>query len=110
MADPVVVVATFFPAEGQHDAVHALIAAAQTDVYQEKGNYLYSLHEADDRFVLIEKWASLKDLEAHNEGVNLDKLVKALQPLLASDVEIVQLQPLQHHTKHPATELKGADK
>ncbi|MDR0594842.1 MAG: antibiotic biosynthesis monooxygenase [Bifidobacteriaceae bacterium] len=109
MADPVVVVATFFPREGLRDSVHAVIAAAQTDVYQEYGCLLYSLHEAPDRFVLIEKWASAEDLAVHGEGKALGKLVKALEPLLTQDIEIIELQPVKHASGHPATAVKGAD-
>ncbi|MDR1187598.1 MAG: antibiotic biosynthesis monooxygenase [Bifidobacteriaceae bacterium] len=109
MADPVVVVATFIPREGMHDSVHAVIKAAQTDVYNEPGCLLYSLHEAPDRFVLIEKWASLADLEAHGEGKALGKLGKALDPLLAEDVQIIRLQPVKDASDHPAAQVKGAD-
>ncbi|MDR1634370.1 MAG: antibiotic biosynthesis monooxygenase [Bifidobacteriaceae bacterium] len=109
MADPVVVVATFFPREGLHDSVHAVIKAAQTDVYQEPGCLLYSLHEAPDRFVLIEKWASVHDLNVHGEGKALGKLVKALEPLLDKQIEITQLQPVADASKHPASQVKGAD-
>ena len=109
MADTVVVVATFFPREGLHDAVHAVINAAQTDVYNEKGCLLYSLHEAPDRFVLIEKWASVADLDAHGESKAIGKLHKALEPLLASSVDTLRLEPVKHQSDHPASELKGAD-
>ncbi|MCL2803676.1 MAG: antibiotic biosynthesis monooxygenase [Micrococcales bacterium] len=105
MANPVVVVATFFPRAGQHDAVHAVIAAAQTDVHQEKGCLLYSLHETDDRFVLIEKWTSAEDLEIHLGTERLGQLVSDLEPLLDSDIEIVQLQPVAHPTGHKAAAL-----
>jgi len=105
MTDPVVVVATFFPREGQHDAVHAIIAAAQTDVYQEYGCLLYSLHESDDRFVLIEKWASAKDLAVHGESEGLGKLVQDLTPLLDCDIEIIQMAPVKHPSGHPASAL-----
>ncbi|MDR3107872.1 MAG: antibiotic biosynthesis monooxygenase [Bifidobacteriaceae bacterium] len=109
MADPVVVVATFFPREGMRDSVHAVIKAAQTDVYQEPGCLLYSLHEAPDRFVLIEKWASLADLEVHGEGKALAKLAKALDPLLAEDIQIIHLQPVKDESEHLASAIKGAD-
>jgi quinol monooxygenase YgiN len=109
MADPVVVVATFFPREGMHDSVHAVIKAAQTDVYQEPGCLLYSLHEAPDRFVLIEKWASMAALDAHGESKALGKLSKALEPLLAEDIDIIRLAPVSHESGHPASRLKGAD-
>jgi quinol monooxygenase YgiN len=109
MADPVVIVATFFPREGMHDSVHAVIKAAQTDVYQEPGCLLYSLHEAPDRFVMIEKWASVQDLSTHAEGKALGKLLKALAPLLSEEAEIVRLAPVNHPSAHAASELKGAD-
>ena len=105
MTTPVVVVATFFPSPGQHDSVHALIAAAQTDVYQEYGCLLYSLHESDDRFVLIEKWASAKDFGAHGETERLAKLVEDLTPLLDRDIEIITLSPVDHPTSHAASAL-----
>ncbi|MDR2565163.1 MAG: antibiotic biosynthesis monooxygenase [Bifidobacteriaceae bacterium] len=109
MAEPVVVVATFFPREGMHDSVHAVIKAAQTDVYQEPGCLLYSLHEAPDRFVLIEKWSSVDALNTHGEGKALGKLTKALEPLLAKQVEITELQPVKDASSHPASQVKGAD-
>ncbi|MDR2373997.1 MAG: antibiotic biosynthesis monooxygenase [Bifidobacteriaceae bacterium] len=109
MADPVVIVATFFPREGLHDSVHAIIAAAQTDVYQEPGCLLYALHEAPDRFVLIEKWASQADLDAHGQSKALAKLGEDLAPLVAAETEVIYLQQVPHGSKHPASEAKGAD-
>jgi quinol monooxygenase YgiN len=105
MADPVVVVATFYPAKDMHDSVHALIKAAQTDVYQEPGCLLYSLHEAPDRFVLIEKWSSADRLKAHGESVALKRLVRDLEPFLAQGVEIVELAPAKGAEDHPAAVL-----
>jgi quinol monooxygenase YgiN len=109
MAEAVVVVATFFPADGMRDSVHAVIKAAQTDVYSEPGCLLYSLHEAPDRFVLIEKWDSAEHLAEHGEGKALRRLSRDLAPLLARDVEMVQLQPLGLASNHPAASVKGAD-
>jgi quinol monooxygenase YgiN len=109
MTDPVVVVATFFPREGMRDSVHAVINAAQTDVYQEPGCLLYSLHEAPDRFVMIEKWQSLGALNTHSQGKALSKLIEALEPLLSDAIEIMHLHPVQHPSQHPASHLKGAD-
>jgi quinol monooxygenase YgiN len=109
MTDAVVVVATFFPGDGMRDSVHAVIKAAQTDVYQEPGCLLYSLHEAPDRFVLIEKWDSPESLEAHGEGTALKRLVTDLAPLLAQDAEIIRLAPLDGAEAHPAAAVKGAD-
>jgi quinol monooxygenase YgiN len=108
MTDSVVIVATFFPKPGLHDSVHAVIAAAQTNVIQEDGCLLYALHESDDRFVLIEKWASLEAIKTHAEGENLAKLVKDVEPFLAAELEIVQLTPVGHDA-HPAAGIKGVD-
>ncbi|MDR2381107.1 MAG: antibiotic biosynthesis monooxygenase [Bifidobacteriaceae bacterium] len=109
MSKAVVVVATFFPGDGMRDSVHAVIKAAQTDVYQEPGCLLYSLHEAPDRFVLIEKWDSVRHLEEHGAGKALKCLVRDLEPLLARDVEIVRLAPVDSSGSHPAAAVKGAD-
>ncbi|MDR1393624.1 MAG: antibiotic biosynthesis monooxygenase [Bifidobacteriaceae bacterium] len=109
MSDPVVVVATFFPSKGMHDSVHALIQAAQTAVYNEPGCLLYSLHEAADRFVLIEKWESASHLREHGAGEGLGRLVRDLQPLLTQDIEIVELVPAAKASDHPAATVKGAD-
>ncbi|MDR1117784.1 MAG: antibiotic biosynthesis monooxygenase [Bifidobacteriaceae bacterium] len=109
MANAVVVVATFFPGDGMRDSVHAVIKAAQTDVYQEPGCLLYSLHEAPDRFVLIEKWDSAESLKAHGEGKALKRLTKDLSPLLAQDAEVIYLEPVGDASAHPAATVKGAD-
>jgi quinol monooxygenase YgiN len=97
----VVVVATFYPKPGQHDAVHAVIAAAQTDVLAEPGCQLYALHEAADRFVLIEKWESPEALVAHGEADALNRLVADVTPLVSPAVDIVELTPIERD--HPAS-------
>lgn len=90
----VIVVATFFPKPGMHDAVHAVIAAAQTEVYKEPGCELYALHESSDRFVLIEKWASEEAIAAHGEAEALAKLVEDVTPLVDGKIDIVSLSPV----------------
>jgi quinol monooxygenase YgiN len=98
-----VVVATFHPKPGQHDAVHAVIAAAQTKVWNEPGCQLYALHEGSDRFVLIEKWQTQEDFVRHGEAESLAKLTAAVAPLVDPAVDIVELQPVE--LKHPAGAL-----
>ncbi|MDR3202541.1 MAG: antibiotic biosynthesis monooxygenase, partial [Bifidobacteriaceae bacterium] len=95
----VVVVATFRPKPGQHDAVHALLAAAQTDVFSEDGCELYALHEGADRFVLVEKWATPQALAAHGEAEALTRLAAAAAPLVDPAVDLVELSPIP--TDHP---------
>jgi quinol monooxygenase YgiN len=99
----VVVVATFYPKPGQHDAVHAVIAAAQTDVFQEPGCELYALHEGKDRFVLVEKWESPAALVKHGEAEALARLVADVAPLVDPAVDIVELTPIER--SHKASKL-----
>ncbi|MDR1293520.1 MAG: antibiotic biosynthesis monooxygenase [Bifidobacteriaceae bacterium] len=99
----VVVVATFYPKPGHHDAVHAVIAAAQTDVYAEPGCQLYALHEASDRFVLVEKWESPEALVAHGEADALNRLVADVAPLVDPAVDLVELTPVAGD--HPASTI-----
>jgi quinol monooxygenase YgiN len=99
----VVVVATFHPKPGQHDAVHAVIAAAQTDVFSEPGCELYALHEGKDRFVLVEKWESAEALATHGEAAALARLVADVAPLVDPAVDIVELSPVPKD--HPASAI-----
>jgi quinol monooxygenase YgiN len=98
----VVVVATFYPKPGQHDAVHAVIAAAQTDVFSEPGCELYALHEGPDRFVLVEKWASQEALVKHGEADALNRLVADVAPLVDPAVDVVELTPITRDHKASA--------
>jgi quinol monooxygenase YgiN len=100
----VVVVATFYPKPGQHDAVHAVLAAAQTEVWNEPGCELYALHEAPDRFVLVEKWATQEDFTRHGEAEALAKLTAAAAPLVDPAVDVVELQQVGAG-KHAAAAL-----
>ena len=78
----VVVVATIVPIPEHRAAVIEAITEAIDQVHGEDGCELYSLNEAPDRLIMIEKWASREALAAHSAGPNL----AALGPKLAGKV------------------------
>jgi quinol monooxygenase YgiN len=78
----VVVVATIRPLPEHVDAVIAAFAEVIPQVHEEDGCELYALHQADDRLIMIEKWASPEALAVHSKGPNL----AALNPRLAGKV------------------------
>lgn len=93
----VVVVATIHPApEHRADVVAAFEDAIARVHAEDDGCALYSLHEAADRLVMIEKWTSEDALTAHSRGSALVELNERLDGKLASAADIQFLQP------HPA--------
>ncbi len=88
----VVVVATIIPLPEHRDEVIAALTETVAQVHQEDGCELYALHQADDRLVMVEKWASPEALRTHSKGAAL----AALNPLLAGKVagppEVIVLQ------------------
>jgi quinol monooxygenase YgiN len=88
----VVVVATIVPLAEHRDDVIAAFKETIGRVHGEDGCELYSLNEAPDRLIMIEKWASPEALAAHSKGANL----AALSPMLAGKVagapEVIVLQ------------------
>jgi quinol monooxygenase YgiN len=97
----VIIIATFIPKPGTRDALRSAIEVAQVAVWAEPGCERYALHEADDRLVLIEKWASDSALEKHGKAQALAWLVAEVTPLVASAIDIVKLSPVTKD--HPAS-------
>ena len=90
---PVVIVATIVPIAEHRDAVIAAIQAAVGQVHDEPGCELYAQHEAPDRLVLVEKWASPEALAAHREAAPLAALGGALRGKVTGPPDVVVLQP-----------------
>lgn len=78
----VVVVATIVPLAEHRDEVIAIFKETIEQVHDEDGCELYALHEAPDRLVMIEKWASREALRAHSTSPALT----AMNPKLAGKV------------------------
>lgn len=98
---PIVIVATIVPVTEHRDAVLAAVATAAEQVHDEPGCELYALHEAADRLVLVEKWASPEALAAHRDGAALAALGSALRGKVtgAPDVVLLQAVPAGHAVK-----------
>jgi quinol monooxygenase YgiN len=90
----VVVVATIVPKPECRDEVIAAFRATIEQVHEEDGCELYALHEAADRLIMVEKWASQEALGTHSKGAAL----AALNPMLAGKVagrpEVIVTQPV----------------
>ena len=100
MPTPVVVTAYFRPTEGQHDRVVDALRPAIAAVHSEPGCELYAIHDAPDgTIVMLEKWTSVDDLDAHGQGEAVRSLNAALDGLLASPVEVTRLSPLPAGTE-----------
>lgn len=93
----VVVVATIRPLRDRRDEVIAAMEAVIARVHAEDdGCLLYSLHEAPDRLVMIEKWSSEEALTTHLRAPALTELLGKLDGLVAGPADVQTLQP------HPA--------
>jgi quinol monooxygenase YgiN len=88
----VVVVATIVPLPEYRDAVIAIFTETVAQVHAEDGCELYALHQADDRLMMIEKWASREALGTHSKGAALAALNPQLAGKIAGPAEIIVLQ------------------
>src|ERR1700734_2461994 len=88
----VVVVATIRPLPEHRDEVIAAFKDVVGLVHAEDGCELYSLNEAPDRLIMIEKWASPEALAVHSKGANLAALNPKLRGKVAGAPEVIVLQ------------------
>jgi quinol monooxygenase YgiN len=94
-AEPVVVTAYFRPLPESRDAVLDALREAIPLVHDEPGCELYAIHDAPDgSIVMLEKWSSVAELDAHGDGAPVAALVAALEGHLAEPVEVTRLAPL----------------
>ena len=92
-----VIVATLFPKPEYRDDVIAVLEEVIGRVHAEDaGCELYSLNEGRDRLVMVEKWASPEDLQAHSVSPAFQALTAALDGKMAAEMDVQVLQP------HPA--------
>jgi len=90
----VVVVATILPLPEHRAEVIDAIKETIQQVHAEDGCELYSLNEAPDRLVMVEKWATQQALDAHAKGPNLAPLGPKLAGKVTAAPEVVVLQPV----------------
>ncbi len=91
----VVVVATIVPKPEHRDEVIAAFRDTIAQVHGEDGCELYALHEAPDRLIMVEKWASPEKLGAHSKGTALAALNPKLAGKVAGPPEVIVLAPVQ---------------
>ena len=88
----VVVVATIIPLPEYRDEVIAAITETVAQVHEEDGCELYALNQADDRLMMVEKWASPEALRTHSKGAALAALNPRLAGKIARPAEVIVLQ------------------
>jgi len=88
----VVVVATITPLPEHRDEVIATFVATIPQVHAEDGCELYALHQAEDRLIMVEKWASADALAKHSKGAALAAMNPKLAGKVAGRSEVIVLQ------------------
>jgi quinol monooxygenase YgiN len=90
----IVIVATFFPKSEFREEVVAAIETTIPLVHaNDPGCELYAMHQAPDRVVMIEKWASPEDLGAHGKGEALSTLMAQVDGKLTQGLDVQFLTP-----------------
>jgi quinol monooxygenase YgiN len=87
----VVVVATIVPLAEHREAVVAALTDTIPLVHAEDGCELYSLNEAPERLIMIEKWASPEALRAHSKSPALAAMNPKLAGKVAGPAEVIVL-------------------
>lgn len=100
----VVVTAVFTPKAGKHQELADALTSTIPAVHEEQGCILYAIHAApDERIVMIEKWVSREDLDAHNTSPAVQALRAAIDGLVEGDVVVEFLTPLPAGTSEQGT-------
>lgn len=91
----VIVTAVFTPVEDGHDQLIAALRESIPGVHEEKGCELYAIHDADDgTIVMIEKWTTRDDLEAHRLGAPVKRLQELTGPYLSGPAVVTLMDAL----------------
>lgn len=103
MAEPFTVVALVHPRPGKARAVIDTYREITPLVHQEHGCQLYAVHLSQDEqtVVVIERWATHADLQAHNDGLAIARLQRLSEGLREAPTDIILLDavPLGEATK-----------
>ncbi|KLU10535.1 putative quinol monooxygenase [Kocuria sp. SM24M-10] len=100
----VVVTAVFTPAPGSRDRLVEALRTAVPAVHDEPGCLLYALHDAaDGSIVMLEKWASERDLAAHAAGPAVARLNTLIEGLTAQPVVVTTMAPLPAGSEEQGT-------
>lgn len=92
----VTVVAVLEAKPGCGKDVIAAFGEVSPSVHEEDGCELYAAHleQAGDTVVMVERWASVAALQAHDTGPALERLRGLIGDLLAAPVDVWLLDPV----------------
>ena len=91
----VIVTAVFHPAPEAKESLISALRAGIPAVHDESGCLLYAIHDADDgTIVMLEKWTSRAELDAHAAGPAVEKLNELIAPHLAAPVRVTTMNPI----------------
>lgn len=100
----VIVTAVFHPAPGARSALIAALRAGVPAVHEEPGCALYALHDADDEsIVMLERWTSRAELDAHAAGSAVERLNSLIAPHLAGPVTVTTMTAVSAGTDSQGT-------
>ena len=91
MSDPVGVVVKITARDDAVAAIASIVRVLAAKSRDEKGCVRYEvLQDMKERniFVLVEEWASVDDLDAHNQTPHFHEAVTKARPLLAKPLEV----------------------
>lgn len=87
----IVVVGAMRAQEGKEEATKDALSGLVEPTHRESGCILYSLHQgADDRtrFVIVERWSTREDLDAHLQSAHIAAVIGRADELLAEPPDI----------------------
>lgn len=91
----VVVTAIFTPIPGRERELVDALRTCVPAIHEEQGCIFYTLNGAEDgRVVMIEKWATQADLDAHDVSPGTESLRAAIADLVAIPVTVEFLTPI----------------
>lgn len=96
MSDAVTVVALIHVEEGKVPAQLEAFREVSPQVHQEKGCELYAAHVAEDgqTVVMVERWRTRADLEAHLAGPAIARLGELSAGLRSAPTDMYLLDPV----------------
>ncbi|HEY8911693.1 antibiotic biosynthesis monooxygenase family protein [Lacisediminihabitans sp.] len=84
----VIVVATLTPAPGRTQDVLDAFGAVSPLVHEEPGCELYAAHTDGNLVIMVERWRSREDLDAHAAGAALVELNRLNEGALAAETVV----------------------